>query len=114
MAQRQEPGEVPFMARHPLYTRMIFFQLFKRFLLFFCKKRNSDNCRTQSEQVKNDIFERSCKWCQLFSLIFKYFIVYPKSSLYIQVIYHTLIMMLKIKQSFIDSDLLCRGALYRK
>jgi hypothetical protein len=45
------------------------------------KKRNSKNCRTRSEQVKNDLFERGCRWFQLFSLIFSCFIFYPESSL---------------------------------
>jgi len=50
----------------------------------FMRKRNSKNCRTQSEQVKNDLFERGCRWFQLFTLIFSCFIFYPESSLNIE------------------------------
>jgi hypothetical protein len=36
-----------------------------------------------SKQVKHNLFEMGCKWVQLFSMIFSYFIFYPESSLMI-------------------------------
>jgi hypothetical protein len=32
-------------------------------------RKNSETCRTASEQVKNILFERGCMWFQLFSVI---------------------------------------------
>ena len=38
-------------------------------LIFF----HSQSCRTQSEQVKNLLFERGCRWFQLFFIYFHLF-----------------------------------------
>jgi len=51
-----------------------FFQLFNWFQLFSSWQRYSESCRTWSEQLKKEPFERGCRWLQLFSLIFSYFI----------------------------------------
>jgi hypothetical protein len=40
---------------------------FGRLLIYF------ENCRTQSEHVKNNLFENECRWNQLFSIEFQLF-----------------------------------------
>ena len=54
------------------YHEKIFSLLFNRFQLFSSEK-NSESCRTLSEQVKNRPFERGCRWFQLFFIDFQLF-----------------------------------------
>ena len=62
----------------PLLFRNYFFQLINWFQLFLCQQK-SKHCKTCSEQVKNDLFERRCRWFQLFFNDFQllYFLIFP-------------------------------------
>ena len=51
---------------------MIFLKLFNWFQLF-CVNEKYKSCRIWSEQVKNDPFERGCRWFQLFFNDFQLF-----------------------------------------
>jgi len=53
-------------------TGMIFFSYLTDFS-YFCLNKKSKSCRTWSEQVKNDLFERGCRWFQLFFNDFQLF-----------------------------------------
>ena len=51
------------------------------FFSYFTDSSEKRNFRKLWDTIKNDLFKSECRWFQLFSLIFRYFIFYPESSL---------------------------------
>ena len=56
----------------PIQWGWFFFQLFNWFQLFSSKKLFNEICWTRSKQVKNDHFERGCRWFQLENCLLKF------------------------------------------